>query len=388
MKVCIVTTSFPKYMGDTEGTFIWESAQAIRRLGHQVRVIAPHRPGFRTRERMEGLEVFRPRYWWPESAEILGREKGGLPVILKKSWLARLQLLPFIVVHSLAVARWARGCDLVHAHWTLSAWAAWVSRPLHGCPILATLHGSDVYQVMGSRIGAWITGFVLRRCDRISSVSQALAQAAASIGIPLSSIAVIPNGVDTDRFRPSDGPREPVVLFVGNLIKIKGVAYLLEAFSKIGSDYPSYRLVIVGDGPEREFLEKQTADLGLAGRVSFLGSLPPHEVSNWMQRSKILALPSFQEGLSAVVLEALASGTPVVATHVGGNPESISPDVGLLVPPGDSSVLAKAIAVLLGDEDRWSAMSESARAKAETHYRWDAIAELYLTVYRQMIGQA
>jgi hypothetical protein len=154
MKICFVTTNFPRHVNDSEGTFVWEAARAIARLGHQVRVVAQHWPGLPTHEWMENVEVFRPRYWWPESAEILRQPGGGLPIVWRRSRSARIQVLPFIAVHTLTVARQARDCDIIHAQWTLSAAAAWLSRPWHGRPIVATLQGSDIFQVVTNRWGA------------------------------------------------------------------------------------------------------------------------------------------------------------------------------------------------------------------------------------------
>ena len=385
MKICFVTTNFPRHLGDSEVPFILDMVQAVSRHGHQVRVIAQHWPGVPTREWMVGIEVVRPRYWWPESWEILRRPGGGLPIVWKKSWLARLQMIPFIIVHTLAVARHARDCDVIHAQWTLSAGAAWLSRVVHGRPILATLQGSDVFQVTRSRIGAWLTRLVLRRCDRISVLSQALARSTAAIGIPVGEIQIIPNGVDLEKFAPPTDAREPLIVYVGSLIKRKGVVYLLEAMAQVLQVHPHFRLAIVGDGVERLALEKIAADLNIENRVTFAGQLPPQQVREWMRRARVFVLPSVEEGLGVVLLEALACGTPIVASRVGGICDVVTPEVGVLVPPANSDRLAEGIDHLLGDEETWAKMSGSARQRAEEHYCWDRITDQYTSIYESLV---
>ena len=385
MKICLVTTNFPRYLGDGEGTFIWEAARSVAKLGHQVRVIAQHSPNIPTREWMEDIEVIRPRYWWPESREILRKEAGGLPIILKKSWLARFQMIPFIIVHAMAVARYARDCDVIHAQWTLSAGVAWLSRVIHSRPIFVTLRGSDIFQVTRSRLLTWLTRFVLRRCDHISAISQALADSTAAIDIPPSAISIIPSsGVDLNRFVPITNSRESLILYVGSLITRKGVVYLLEAMSQITRAYPSFRLFVVGEGPERSSLEKKTADMGLTERVTFTGRQPSDQVCQRIQRAKLLVLPSIEEGIGYVLLEALACGTPIVASRVGGIPDVVTPEVGLLVPPANSDLLAEAVSQLLGDDKLWGEMSESARTRAEKHYGSHQIAAQYAAIYKEI----
>jgi glycosyltransferase involved in cell wall biosynthesis len=384
MRVCFVTTNFPRHVNDSEGTFVWEAARAVAGHGHQVRVVAQHWPGLPTHEWMEGIEVFRPRYWWPENREMLRRGGGGLPIVWRESRLARLQMLPFVAVHSLAVARWARDCDVIHAHWTLSAGAAWIGRFIHRRPILLTLQGSDIFQVTRSSLGAWLTRMVLGGCDRISAISRALAETATATGIPPSAITVIPNGVNVEQFVPPAEPRQDLLLFVGTLIKRKGADYLLQAMPAIVSSHPGVQLVVIGEGPEQPALERIAGELGIAQQVKFVGWQPRESVRVWMQRAKLLVLPSVEEGLGVVLLEALACGTPIVGSDVGGIPDVVVPEVGMLVPPADPERLAAAANRLLGDVQLWHRMSRQARLHAESHYDWPKIAERFIEIYRDM----
>lgn len=387
MKICFATTNFPRYLGDSEGTFVFEAARAVARQGHQVYVVAQHWPGFPVYEQLDGIKVVRFPYWYPPAKEVLRYAGGGLPIAWKKSWLARVQITPFIIVHTLAIAWYGRRCDIIHAHWSLSAGAAWLGQAIHRRPILATLQGSDIFQVPRSWLGRWLTKVILRHCNYISVLSQALAASTIALGIPKSVITVIPNGVDVSQFFPSVRSRWPMILYVGTLITRKGVNYLLQAMSKVVQVQPSFQLVIVGEGPERSNLEKMARDLNLSKHVFFSGAQSPDEVRQWMQQAKIFILPSVEEGLGVVLLESMACGTPIIATAVGGIPDVVTPDVGILVPPADSDSLAKAILHLLQDDERWRKMSENARKQAEEKYDWQRIAGRFIEIYEKLLNQ-
>jgi glycosyltransferase involved in cell wall biosynthesis len=385
MKVCMAATSFPRWPGDGQGAFVWGLAQALQRKGVTVQVVALHTPGAKTQEVINGVQVWRPPYWWPEQAEILRKDGGGLPITLRKYPLARLQLAPFLLRHSLALAHCARNADVVHAHWTLSGgaalWACW----RYQRPLVVTVQGSDIFQVPQHPVGAWLTRTLLGRVQRITALSEALKRATCRVGIAEQQVTVIPNGVDVRLFTPpAYTQREPVILFVGYLIVRKGVRYLLEALPTVLQRLPNARIVLIGDGPEEVALRQQARDLGIAERVEFLGFLSQGQVRQWMQRASVFVLPSLEEGQGVVLLEALASGLPVVASQVDGIQEVVTPSVGILVKPASAPSLAQAILTLLQDQTRWEGMSQQARHHMLAHYDWEEIALRYLELYQTL----
>lgn len=387
MKVCFVTTAFPRWAGDGQAAFVWEAAQAVARQGVDVRVVAMHSPGVPTREYMEGIEILRPRYWWPEQWEILRKEgAAGLPATWRKYPLARLQILPFFCIHTLVTARYARSCDLIHAQWTLSAAAAALGGWLHHRPVMVTVQGSDIFQATRHPVGAWLTQNMLVRCDRITALSRALQEATAAIGVQEDKIWIVPNGVDTNRFvPPADATRERIILYVGSFIERKGLRYLLTAMPEVLRSFPDYRLVLIGEGPEGNMLKQLAERLGVAEETNFLEFQPQDDVRNWMQRAKVLVLPSLEEGMGVVLLEAMACGTPVVASRIDGIQDVVAPDVGMLVPCADSTALSEAIQSILGDVNKWGDMSDCARRRAVAHYDWAHIASKYIALYRSMV---
>lgn len=385
MKVCILTTAFPRWKGDTRGVFVFEAARAITRQGIQVRVVAMHNPGAQNFEVMDDIEVFRPRYL-PDAWEVLQKSSAGLPQAWKEKPLSRLALLPFLITHSLAVGKLARDCDLIHANWTLSAGAAWVSRFIHHKPFIVTVQGSDIFQAAQIPVFKGVTRHVLQKADQVVALSGALAAASIQLGISDSKVKVVPNGVDITQFTlPDESLRKPVILFVGSLIERKGVRYLIDAFRLIMASHPDYSLVVIGEGPQRESLEKLAADFP-EGKVAFLGALSQAEIKRWMQTARVFVLPSLEEGQGVVLVEALACGTPCVASNVGGIPDVIIPEVGGLVPPRDSKALADAIDETIVDLPNWQLMSRNARSRAENTYNWDRIASEIVQIYRQVIN--
>ncbi len=383
MKVCLVTTSFPRWSRDPRQLSMLETARALRDRGMQVRVIAIHAPGSLVRETVESIDVIRPRYMWPEKLELLQTEGGGLPAFWRKSRLARPEFAFALLAQSLAVARYTRKCDVIHAHWTLSAFAVWITRFYHRRPFIVTVHGSDIFQAAQIPFVRTLTALVLTHADRVVAVSQSLADATEALGVPGHKIQVIQDGIDIERFQPSTTEREPLILFVGSLIERKGIKYLIKAMVNVREKLPGYRLAIVGEGPQREELVRLIGELGLAGCVVLVGAQPQDQVMQWMQRARLFALPSLEEALGIVILEALASGTPCVGTQVGGIPELISPDVGRLVPPADSGALANAILDILQDADTWQLSSRNARKRAELHcLTWKQVAARLSEIYQ------
>jgi glycosyltransferase involved in cell wall biosynthesis len=386
MQVCLVTTAFPRWPGDGDGAFVGELARTLTRHGVRVRVITAHSPGLPVYEKIGNIEIVRPRYWWPEHLELLRREVGGLPVVWRKYPLARIQILSFFLIHAFATACYAQSCDVVHAQWTLSAGAACMGRWIHHCPILATVHGSDILQVPRHPIGAWLTWLVLSCCDRITAVSHALQKRVIQLGVDPGKVLVVPTGVDVGKFVPIDDVyRENLILFVGSLIPRKGVRYLLEAMPQVFRMFPGYRLVIAGDGPEIISLKRRANELGISGQVDFVGFQSQNGVRALMQRARVVVLPSLEEGMGVVLVEAMACGTPVVASRVDGIQDVVTDEVGVLVSPADPIELAEGIRIVLSNSIRWKEYSHNARLRAVKFYSWDSIVPKFIQIYRSLV---
>jgi glycosyltransferase involved in cell wall biosynthesis len=382
MKICIVTTNFPRWPGDLRVPFIYEASLALQRQGCQVRVIATHNPGAKTHEWMDGIEVIRPRYL-PDRFEVLQRDTAGMPAAWKKNPWARLAVLPYMLVQALAVARWTRGCDIIHANWTLSAWLAWATQWIHRRPYIITVQGSDIFQAPKIPLVAPLTRRALNGAKRVLALSCALAEATRRLGVSAGKITRMPNGVSLEHFpSPPEGLRGPLLLFTGSLIERKGPIYLIRAFPQVLEQHPDARLVLVGEGTQQDELVQTVRLLGLDKKVTFTGTQSQAQVGEWMRKARLFILPSLEEGQGVVLVEALASGTPCIGSAVGGIPDVVTPEVGRLVPPENSEALAAAIHELLQDDELWLKLSRQARQRAEQEYDWDVIAGRIMEIYQ------
>ena len=206
-------------------------------------------------------------------------------------------------------------------------------------------------------------------------------------------IRVVPNGVDTERFKPN-GDCEPLrrrlgigdrqsVLFVGRLIPRKGLGYLVEAAKRVIKERRETVFVVVGSGPLRNRLFADIAEAGLAGNFALLGDVSEADLPRIYRCADVFALPSIQEGLGIVLLEAQASAKPVVAFNVSAVTEAMrDKETGFLVNP-DSGELAEAILKLLADKALGEKMGAEGREFVRRNFSWDACARRMLEVYRE-----
>jgi glycosyltransferase involved in cell wall biosynthesis len=310
------------------------------------------------------------------------REPGGLQVrVLRPQGLAGHRAHPIAKALPGALA----DADIVHTHHLRSApsrMAALLAR-IRGQPAVVTDHG-----LQG---GTW-GGLLPRLFQRFLTVSE---YSARELGAPPSRTRVIYGGVDCHRFRPEAGASRGGVLFVGRLTPHKGVDRLIRALPAAAT------LSVVGEGghdaepPESDY-PMLLRRLGRERSVRFLGAVPETRLPALYRQAAVLALPSVArtcygrdiavvELLGLVALEAMASGTPVVCSRVGGLPEVIEHGVnGFLVEPGDIEELRERLAEILGDPVLAARMGRHARAIALERFTWDACAERCLQAYREL----
>jgi glycosyltransferase involved in cell wall biosynthesis len=386
LKVLIVTTAFPRWEGDSRAPFILEAARAIRKFIASVSVIAMHSPGSKQHEFFDSIKINRPKYFF-EKWEILQKESGGIPIMWKKYPFSRILILPLLFTHMIATIKHSKHYDVIHANWTLAGLAVWFGKPFHNKPFLVTIQGSDIYQATRIPLVRFITKVMLKKADHVIALSRSLADEIITLGIPFNKISIVPNGVDIEKFFPSTEVRKPVILFVGSLIERKGIRFLIEAMPNILLRFPEYQLIIIGEGPDYHKLNHLSQELNINKNIKFVGQKPQNEISEWMRRAKVFVLPSTEEGLGVVLLEAIASGTPCVGTRIGGIRDVIPPEVGILVPPKDPLSIGKAITSLIEEGNLWENMSLSARERAENIYNWDKIAFQLILLYEKIISK-
>lgn len=205
-----------------------------------------------------------------------------------------------------------------------------------------------------------------------------------SSGLPAGSIDTLYHGVPDVGRQPVERGPEATLLTVARHDPVKGIDVLLEAFTRVPA--PT-RLVLIGDGPERDALGRQCHDLGLDDRVEFRPLPWEIRASDLMWAFDALVLPSRLEGFPVTIAEAMLAGLPVIATDVGSVAEAVIPgETGWIVPPEDPAALAAAIGELLADRDRAAAMGARARELGEARFRIDATADAYMEMYRRILA--
>lgn len=284
--------------------------------------------------------------------------------------------------------------DLIHAHFTYpDGYVATRLGQRYRVPVIITEHAPwrpwmDSYPTVRRR-AVWAA----RQAAFHIAVSNAAQETIAHFTGNWPGLKVIPAGVDASVFTlaPDSARRLPdQILFVGAIRPVKGVDVLLNAMRLLIARGRRLRLVIVGESfyanyrREYERLRRMTDELGLASQIEFAGGKPPSEVARYMQQSALLVLPSRQESLGMALVEALACGTPVVATRCGGPEDIVAGDVGVLVPPEDPEALARGIVHVL--DRRRSYDPATLRAYAVNKFGLDSVATRVVELYRRAVS--
>lgn len=394
-----------------QGVYTAQVTRELARLGHEVHlVVGPpwpdtdpavtvHRvPSWSVYRLLETQrmffygrplrEIFQPLNLY----ELASSRAGQFSVMSAFSWRAYGQWRELQARHRF---------DIVHDVQVLG-YGSWMIHA-SGMPMVANIHHplsidrlNQVQQARGVRMKArkvmfypfWMQEVVARRMDRIitgSHNSRASVQRAFSLRD--GQIATIHDGVDTRVFRPLEAAKRPrSVLFVGNSDdRNKGARYLLEAARILQDRGVDFHLTFK-DRLDAEMAPRLIAELGIGGRVTFLGRLPVEELARLYNEHELLVSPSLYEGFGLPAAEAMACGTPVVATTAGAFPEVIADgETGVLAPPADARALADAVQLMLSDAGRRRAMGAAGVARIERQFSWRVCAEKTAALYEEVL---
>lgn len=388
MRVLIVTKIFPNSVEPLSSPFNRHQFAALSRLC-DVEVLAtiPWFPGAAAfgrwssagrlsrvpaKESIDGMRVRHPRFVFLPK---IGR---GLAGPLYAASLAAT-VLPY------------RGrVDVVLGAWAYpDGFAAVVMADMLGVPAVVKLHGSDLNVVAKMAGPRRRLAWALPRAERVVAVSRPLAERAQELGVDPDRIDLVPNGIDRAAFRPSDraearrslglGLERKIVLFVGHVTEEKGAFDLLRAFSERRAALGDVELVIVGDGSGQARCQALARELNVP--AVFAGAQPHASVPTWLAACDVLALPSWNEGMPNVAVEALACGRPVVATRVGGLPDLIQSGNGLLVPVREPAALGDALVQALATSYDPQNLSDTLERPS-----WDGSAQLLASSLLRALG--
>lgn len=375
MKIGI--TCYPTYGGS--GAVATELGIALAERGHEVHFISYKQP-FR-------LPSFLPRVFFHEV------DVGRYPLFEYPPY----DLALAVRMHEVVITH---GLDILHVHYAIPhATSAWIAREMlrqagADIQVITTLHGTDITIVGQDPSFHAITKFSIERSDRITAVSQFLKEETKSaFGCMACEIEVIHNFIDPevyDRERygavlhQTVAPGRKILMHVSNFRPVKRVRDVIRVFAKVSDEIPS-ALVMVGDGPDRVDAEMEARRLGVAEHVHFLGKID--DVAPLLASADLFLLPSQTESFGLSALEALASGVPVVGTNAGGLVEVVKHgETGALCTVGDVEGMARASIAILGDAERWRAMSDAGITDARTRFSRDEIVGFYERFYRNALA--
>lgn len=388
MRVLVFSTLYPNAMRPDHGIFVETRLRHLVAAGNvEAKVLAPV-PWFPSVD---------PRWGdWADWARVAPREvRHGIEIRHPRyAMLPRvgMWMQPFALAAAglRAAAAWRRdgfAFDLIDAHFFYpdGVAAALIAGPL-GVPFAVTGRGSDLnFYPRQAWLRHWIA-WTARRADALVTVCEALREPLTELGIPGARVRVLRNGVDLALFRPMDraaarrefGIDGPAIASVGHLIARKGHDFVIRALAAL----PGWRLVIAGDGPERGALGALSAANGTAGRVVFAGRLGQAALARLYNAVDMLVLASDREGWANVLLEAMACGTPVVATRIWGTPEIVTcPEAGVLVARRDDDILRGIRALAAAPPER-----AATRRHAEA-FSWDATTRGQEAMFAGMLSR-
>lgn len=403
LNALILTSSFPCYKGDQTCAYIYNLAAEMKKIGGvKIKVIAPHAPGLAISEEMDGIQVWRFRYFFPYKWQKVAYGS-GIQNNLSKNPLLWLQLPFFLFFFFLHTWKRCDDVDIIHAHWLIPAGLiGLIIKKIKKTSLIYTAHSGGIAMIAKVPWGKRLLSSLIRNCNRITAVSQYNKEQIERILMPKEKhllkkkFFVIPMGVSRKSLWKEEKAKDltwkdhniqtdKTVLFIGRLVPIKGVDSIIRAMAGL----ENVTLVIAGEGTEKKRLEALSRELNV--EAVFTGFIGFEAKRNLLNACDLMVLSSVEmkdgrsEAMPVALMEGLSAGLPVVATDVGGVREIIQDNLnGFLVPQGDSAAMREKILCILNDSHLREQMSECAR---ESSQRFDLglIAKQYNQVYRELI---
>lgn len=391
MRITLLTSSYPRFNGDTAAPFIKSIAEALVAHQQEVAVVAPYDP--QVKAEPTPLPVHRFRYAPLAQWHIMGhaaamqgdnRLKAGayalLPGFLLSEWGVGWQ-----------VAR-RQHADAIYAHWVIpnGVVGALLAKQLRR-PLLLSLHGSDIYFALRQPAFGRVAGWVLRQATAITACSPDLRAGAIQLGAAPERTHLLPWGVDPVRFHPNIPPLPRaqfgipetafVIVSLGRFVPKKGFEVLLQALPTLLKTQPNTHVLIGGEGPQRTSLTKLAGQLGITDHIHLPGNVNWNAAPGFIALGDVFCLPSIrdaagnQDGLPTVLLEAMSLAKPIVASEIAGMSLVLEHGRnGILLPAGDAQRLADALNNLATHPEHGQALGQRARAAVETRFNWDCVA--------------
>jgi len=363
MKILWINHRDPKHpqAGGAE-VRLYEIARRLVNMGHEVTVLCEKVNSLRDREFLDGIEVRR-----------IG---GKVSIHLLASLYVRKHGHKYDVIID----------DIAHA-------VPWYSPLMTKTPVVAQIHHvhQDVVYIELSKPLAWIVSRAEKTIAKVYRYFIAVSQSTKEelvkrFSIDPDRIAVVPNGVDLEKYRPGPKDPRPTILWVGRIKRYKNLDHLLIAYKMVKQEVPDAQLVVIGTGDQEQKMRELAKKLELRDAY-FLGKVSEEEKIGWIQRAWIIVSTSTIEGWGMTVTEAAACGTPAIAYDVPGLRDSVKHiEAGILVEPGDIEALTKALEQLLTDHSLRNRLAENAHRYAQ-QYSWDRATQTFIEIVEGVVHE-
>ncbi len=379
MKILMTMPSFLPHRGGSE-IMAYELAKRLVELGHKVIIHTIQKKGTKKYEQTDGIEIYRFKdiRLFPKLSKIT---LGKIPSIFS-----------FSAIPSLFRLVKKTHPDIIHSHFLAdTGLSAIIVGNTLKIPIITSLLGKDIFDPVDPVPIKWhnVLAWLMENSSMVIACSSDQKLRAKAMGVS-SGITIIPHGVNIQRFTPQVkvdikkklGIQGPMILSVQRLHPRKGMEYLIDAIPIILDKKPSAQFVIVGKGSEKAKIEKKIEILHIENNVKLVGFVPDSELPHYYANCDLFVLNSLYEAFGIVLLEAMASGKPVVATTVGGVPEVVmNGKTGFLVSPRKPKQLAEASIKILQDPEMKQKMGNSGLNRVLKRFSWDSIVKKYLNAY-------
>ena len=400
--VVMVTSSYPRFPGDSVGTFMEPIATTVAARGHEVHVVAPWHPLVERKAEERGVYFHFYKYAPVRSLNIFGYAGAMRADVTLRG--ASFVAAPLALAQGWRTARGVARkyrATMMHGHWVVPGGitAALAASDL---PLVISLHGSDIFVAEKLAPARLAARAAFRRAGVVTACSDDLARRAVALGADSARMQVVPYGVDSSRFKPDGRGRtarsaigarddELLIFAAGRLVRKKGFEYLIDAMPGLPSHLRTV-LVIAGSGDLEAELRRR-AERTSSDRVKFLGNVTQDEIATYLAAADLVVVPSVRDeagnvdGLPNIVLEALASGTPLITTTAGGIGAVVSHDhTAFVVPEKDPAAITAGITALGGDPERRKRLGLAARALVEQRFGWARTVDRLEAAYERALA--
>jgi len=386
MKVLLVTTSYPLRNGSVSGVFIKKLVDHLKKYT-EIIVVTPG-------DDKEGVDsdIMCAKYA-PRRMQVLAHRPGGIPVSLRERPLTWLLLPSLLISMFWQCASHCRDKDAIIANWSINGVLAGVVAKLFNIPLITVLHGSDVNANHGENKNDLILSLAIKFSEKIVCVSDEFyREMQSSYSTYKDKFVMISNGVDGEYLNIEHSQDDQLVMLttIGNLNVKKGVHIIIEAIALLCKSENKVILNVIGDGPEKERLIKLSESLGVADKVNFVGVVPHSEIAGYLKNTSIFVFASYSEGRASVLLEAMASGLPIVASDIEANQELIQHEKnGYLFKTGSWTDLSLKLTELISSQVIRKRLGLSAREYIdENELLWSVTGEKYNQLLVSCVGHA